>query len=58
MMIGAAYALLVEEQTAQGASLKDAVTGVEEMLMPIEQARAAQNRRRFGHLLAQAERAK
>lgn len=45
------YAILIDEARAGGLGLLEAVERVDEMLMPVAEQRAAQNRRHYGHLL-------
>lgn len=51
----AAYAMHVDEFRAIGMTTDEAIERVEELLLPPEQYRAAQNRRAFAHLIAAAE---
>lgn len=52
------YALLVEDARAGGLSLIEATERVDEMLLPVQEQRAAANRRAFGHLLEGAKAAR
>lgn len=51
----AAYALHVEEFRSLGLGFEEAIERVEELLLPVAEFRASQNRRAFAHLLKQAE---
>ena len=52
------YAILVDDVRASGLSLHEAIERVDEMLLPVQEQKAAANRRAFGHLLEAAEAAK